>query len=225
MSLLTLFSAAAVLGAPPAAELSNLTTHKGQLVRRTIITSNGTGTATGYYYSVSGQVGSGLSMDVNYGQYHLSWSSASGNFIAGMGWMPGNAQTIYFDTEFKPSGNAYLSLYGWTTDPLVEYYICQAYGTYNPGTGLPHMGTLFSDHGTYDIYKTVRVNASSILGTQTFNQYWSVRQPGSVNDEVLTKSNHFNAWASLGMVLGTFDYQIIATEGHQSNGSTYIAVY
>ena len=109
------------------------------------------------------------------------------------------------------------------TNPLVEYYITEDFGTYNPSTGLTLKGTVTSDGSIYDIYEGSRTNAPSIQGTATFNQYWSIRRNHRTSGTVTT-ANHFNAWAKLGLKMGTFNYQIVATDGYESSGTSDVKV-
>ncbi|OJD37366.1 endo-beta-xylanase [Diplodia corticola] len=210
---------AAVSGAfaAPAAEA-------GELVARQSLTASQTGTNGGYYFSFWTD-GAG---DVTYtngasGKYSVEWSGGDGNFVAGKGWSTGSARNIKFSGDFSPNGNGYLSVYGWTTSPLIEYYIVESYGDYNPGSAGTKKGTVTSDGSTYDIYTSQRTNAPSIQGTASFTQYWSVRQNHRSSGTVTTK-NHFDAWAKLGLTLGSHNYQIVATEGYHSSGSSSITV-
>ena len=88
-------------------------------------------------------------------------------------------------------------------------------------------GTISSDGGSYNLYRRERRNAPSIIGTATFWQNWSVRtskRPTGSN-QVITFQNHVNAWNARGWNLGQHNYQIMATEGFQSSGSSNLTVW
>ncbi|ROW12821.1 hypothetical protein VMCG_00828 [Cytospora schulzeri] len=195
-----------------------------ELAERTeTITYSTTGTYGGYYFSCYIESNTGASMTIGTGTYSLSWSSSSTDVVAGIGWATGSARTVTYSGSISASGDSLIALYGWTTSPLVEYYVIETYGTYNPGSAGTHKGTVSSDGATYDIYEVVRSNAPSIQGTQTFNQYLSIRQSKRTSGTI-TLQNHITAWKNLGMSLGTYNYQIIATEGYESSGTSSITI-
>jgi endo-1,4-beta-xylanase len=131
--------------------------------------------------------------------------------------------TINFNAQYNPgSSGGSLAVYGWTTNPLVEYYIMEDYPQSGPGGTF--VGTVNSDGANYNIYKHQQVNQPSISGTQTFWQYISVRQSKRTSGSITT-GNHFNAWKSHGLNLGKFNYQILSTESYGGgSGSSTVTV-
>jgi endo-1,4-beta-xylanase len=187
------------------------------------ITSNTTGTHNGYFFSYWKDSGN-VTMTLGAGGNFSVQMSGINNWVGGKGWNPGSGtRVVNYSGSFNPNGNGYLALYGWTRNPLIEYYVVENFGSYNPSTGASRLGSVTTDGGTYDVYRTQRVNQPSIDGTATFYQYWSVRQQKR-SSGTITVANHFNAWRNLGLNLGTHNYQIMAVEGYQSNGNSNITV-
>lgn len=189
------------------------------------ISSSETGTNNGYYYSFWTDGGGTVNMTLgSAGNYSVAWTSC-GNFVCGKGWNPGDNSSISYTGAFNGGSNGYLSLYGWTRSSLIEYYVVENYGDYTPpGNGASSAGTVTTDGGTYNLYRTQRVNQPSIDGTTTFYQYWSVRMSKRLSGTI-TFSNHVNAWANQGWNMGSeWNYKIMATEGYQSSGSSNVTV-
>jgi endo-1,4-beta-xylanase len=69
-----------------------------------------------------------------------------------------------------------------------------------PTSGLTFVGTVTSD-------------GSIVSSSSTFEQYISIRQSPR-SSGTITTGTHFNAWASHGMNLGQFNYQIVSTEAY-----------
>lgn len=177
------------------------------------IHNNGTGTDHGFFYSLFTSGGSAtMTFPVagTYpGNYAISWSGVN-DVVGGKGWNPGGSRTVGYNVG-AASGYNSISVYGWTTNPLVEYYMCEL-GSLFTGNAT-FKGSVSSDGHTYNTYIHQQVNQPSIIGTATFNQYldnWGGSSTGS-NHQVTT-GNHFNHWRSLGMNLGNFNYMILGTE-------------
>jgi endo-1,4-beta-xylanase len=183
----------------------------------TTICSNQTGTNGGMYYQMyTAGTGSACITLNSANSYSTTWSGI-GDFVAGVGWNPGSNHTVSFSSSLSASGTSLVSLYGWSTNPLVEYYVTENYtGSGGAGAGT-YMGQVTSDGGTYNIYEHQQVNQPSIEGTATFEQYLAIRT-SPTSSGTITTQNFFNAWASHGMNLGTLSYQILATEAF-SGGS------
>jgi len=179
---------------------------------------NSTGTSNGFFWSLYTEGGSSSITQGAAGNFAISYNNVN-DVVGGKGWNPGSARTIGYNVGALSGSYNFVGIYGWTTNPLIEYYVGEM-GNVSGGT---LVNSISSDGHTYNFYKSQRVNAPSIIGTATFWQYkdnWGgapVAQNRSVN-----MANHINNWKSRGgQGFGTYNYQILALEAF-SGKSGYI---
>jgi len=223
------------VGCPPEEEDSE---KEGNIFNGETITTSTQKKVNGYDIELWNQNNKGtVSMTLgNRGIFKCSWNGIE-NVLFRAGKKYNRTQThseigvfsIEYDApKFSITGNVgYLSVYGWVDNPLIEFYIVESRGSYNPGSGgagsINH-GTATIDGGTYTLYETTRTNQPSINGTQTFKQYWSIRNSNRTSGTI-SVSSHFNAWAEHGMsgiASGKFYEVALKVEGFQNNGSAEI---
>ena len=197
------------------------------------------GNKDGYDYELWNQWGQGTAtMDVgNNGAFTCSWTGIE-NCLFRTGQKLGSTKSykdydgmyIDYDVDYEPKGNSYMCVYGWTEDPTVEYYIVEAWGSWRPPGSNDVLGTVEANGNTYDIYRTIRENQPSIHGTETFYQYWSVRQDNPAQNNVkkhiegrISVSKHFEGWEQAGLDMSGKMYEVaLNIEGYQSNGSASV---
>ena len=200
----------------------------------TVITENKTGTEDGYAYELWKDSGN-TSMTLNgNGNFSCEWNNINNclfrkgqKFDCTQTYQDLNGVYIDYGVDYKPNGNSYMCVYGWTRNPLVEYYIVETWGSWRPPGATYALGTITVDGGTYDIYKTTRVNMPSIDGDTTFDQYWSVRQnkPSANGTKIegrISVSKHFEAWEKVGLKMGKMYEVALNIEGYQSSGSANV---
>jgi endo-1,4-beta-xylanase len=195
------------------------------------LTENKTGTHDGFDYELwfdnRGNVGTGSMTLTSGGTFSCQWQKAE-NFLARKGKKFNETQTyrqigdikVEYSCDYNPQGNSYMCVYGWTVDPLVEFYIVENYGTWRPPGG-GYITTVTIDGESYDIYKTTRTNQPSIKGTATFDQYWSVCNTQRTSG-IIPVSKHFRQWKRNGLKIGKMNEVAFCIEGYQSSGSATI---
>jgi len=155
--------------------------------------------------------------------FRAEWNNAN-TFLGRVGyyWNEGRPYTyyknVYCDFKFQRSGigtaggTSYIGIYGWSRNPLIEWYIVEDWygnGIIGPaamGGGASKKGEFTVDGAVYFIYQATRVNQPSIDGNTTFPQYFSVRQT-SRQEGTISITEHFKEWERIGMKLGTNMYE------------------
>ncbi|HWZ88063.1 MAG TPA: glycoside hydrolase family 11 protein, partial [Polyangiaceae bacterium] len=131
--------------------------------------------------------------------------------------------TIASDFAYTKTGSgggfSFIGVYGWSNNPLVEFYIVEDwFGSGPPSGGGTKKGSLTVDGGTYNVYQHTQTNQPSIHGTATFPQFFSVRQTPRQCGHI-SISEHFKAWASLGLTLGKMEEARFLVEVGGGTGS------
>ncbi|KAF5499959.1 putative endo-1,4-beta-xylanase A [Colletotrichum fructicola] len=186
----------------------------------TTLTSSKDGVnAGGFYYSVYSPNGATVkyTSDDNSGAWGLDWTCKA-EFLAGKGYRSTTPRSLTYSGSFKASGDWTLAAYGWTTNPVTEWYVVDAHGSGTPGNGKP-VGTVTSDSGTYDVYDLYYSNVPEIYGATSFHQYWSVRRAQRTTGGTINVAKHFSGWKSLGLKPGAPVFQMLTLEGFSGSGS------
>lgn len=194
------------------------------------ITANASGPHDNLYYVFWQDTGSASMTLLDGGHYTAEWGSDTNNWFGGIGWNPAGNPVVNYSGDYSPSqdSNSYLSIYGWTKNPLAEFYIMESWGTWNPrqATTSQYYGSFESDGANYDVYYSRRTSGINI-NAQEYITYYSIRQEKKPHGQIsgtVTTMNHFNTWAKMGMALGERQYLILATESYQGRGTADITV-
>jgi len=203
------------------------------------LTRNEIGTLDGYSYEfwMEGAVKGSMTLGPE-GTFSCEWTSTpttglTGNILFRRGRRFNSSQTHsqigdikinYKSTYTITSGNvSYLCVYGWTRNPLIEYYIVESFGGYRPpgtGPGVVSRGSITIDGATYDLFESTRTQQPSIDGTRTFQQYWSVRRNADKRTSgTVSVSEHFKKWDEvMSQKLGRMYEVALTVEGYGSSG-------
>jgi hypothetical protein len=162
--------------------------------------------------------------------YKATWSSV-GDFLArvGLGFdetkTPSQIGTIaatFAETKSGTAGYSFIGIYGWSVNPLHEYYIVEDWFGSRPSAGslggATLVGTIMVDGGAYDVFTHTQVNQPSIMGTATFVQFISVRQTAR-QCGTISVSEHFSQWAGMNMQLGNLEEARVLVEAGNSTGN------
>ena len=196
------------------------------------------GNIDGYEYEMWNQNNTGdVSYEYEAGSFSCSWENIE-NLIALMGKSYDDQRKNYkafddvsfsYDIEFTPHGNAFYGAYGWTRNPLVEYYIVDGWGSWRPcaSSNSELLGTTIVNGNEYEVFKTNRYNQPGLDGPNTFSQYWSVRTKSDSKNNTtnhvsgcIDVAKHLDSWQAMGLdTSGTLYEAVFNVEAYRSSGS------
>jgi hypothetical protein len=199
-------------------------------------TNNASGMAAGLAWTIWSNGSGGSITTYSTPAFSAAWNN-SGDFLARMGLQWNDSKTYdqygtitaQFSSKKSGSGGgySYIGIYGWSTNPCIEWYIVDdSYNKMpvNPGN-TSNKGTAMIDGGSYTLYSrpTSGTGGSKCSGVSSWTQFYSVRQTAR-QCGTISISQHFDAWKAAGMTLGKMDQAQILVEVGGGSGNIDFAL-
>jgi len=109
-------------------------------------------------------------------------------------------------TNDKSISYAYVGVYGWMQNPLIEWYIVDNWGPASKPNWLgTSKGKITVDGAEYEIF-TASANRATIEGAKSFDQIYSLRSTARTCGSI-SITEHFKAWKEKGITLGKSLYE------------------
>ena len=204
--------------------------HSGQSVK---VTSNKVGSINGIGYELWADSGNNSATFYDDGSFSCSFSNAK-DYLCRSGLSFDSTKThdqlghMYADFKLVKQNiqnvdYSYIGVYGWSRDPLVEYYVVDNWlSQWRPGdwVGNKKHGDFIIDGAKYTVYENTRYNAPSIDGNTTFKQFFSIRQEAR-DCGTIDITAHILQWEKLGMKLGKMhEAKVLGEAGSNGGGTT-----
>ena len=167
--------------------------------------------------------------------FKAEWDN-TGDFLARVGYYDAKASKKYTDLgeiyavyNYIKSGDgggsySYIGVYGWTKNPMIEYYIVD--DTFTPDSedlfwGANEIGTYKVDGVEYTLMVGQRINAPCIEGSASFKQIFAVRSSYQTCG-IINVSEHFRNWEELGVKMGyIYDCKLLCEVGGGTGSIEY----
>jgi endo-1,4-beta-xylanase len=169
--------------------------------------------------------------------FSAAWNN-SGDYLGRLGFEWGNSGktydqygTITAGYAFKKNGSgggfSYIGIYGWSTNPCVEWYILDdSFGAmpFTPYNSSQKGSPTMIDGENYKFYSnSTNGTGGSRCNQSSWSQFWSIRQKAR-QCGTITISDHFKGWDAAGMKLGNLLEAKILVETGGGSGSVDFAV-
>ncbi|ORX45772.1 concanavalin A-like lectin/glucanase [Piromyces finnis] len=204
-------------------------THTGESVKET---GNKVGSIGGVGYEMWADSGNNSATFYSDGSFSCSFSNAK-DYLCRSGLSFDSTQShsqighMYADfklvkQDISNVDYSYVGIYGWTRDPLVEFYIVDNWlSQYRPGdwVGNKKHGDFTIDGAEYTVFENTRFGPS-IDGDTQFKQYFSIRQTPR-DCGTIDISAHFAQWEKLGMTMGKMhEAKVLGEAGSNGAGTS-----